>query len=58
MLLKLLGNLIEKKYYVEKETIENKLNVFYAMSKIADDEYSNLMLKVQEMYTIEETEEM
>ncbi len=58
MLLKLLENLIEKKYYVEKETIENKLNVFYAMSKIADDEYSNLMLKVQEMYTIEETEEM
>jgi len=58
MLVKLLENLIEKKYYEEKETIENKLNVFYAMSKITDEEYSNLMLKMQEIYSIEEVEEV
>ena len=50
----LLEKLITKKYYVNKEDIENKLNVFYAMSKISDEEYSNLTLKVEEVYTVEE----
>ena len=59
MLVKLLENLIGKKYYENKEVKENKLNVFYAMSKIEDEEYSNLMLKVEEFYVVvEETEEM
>lgn len=50
----LLEKLIVKKYYTNKEDIENKLNVFYAMSKITDEEYSNLTLKVEEVYTVEE----
>lgn len=54
MLVNLLENLISKKYYANKELIENKLNVFYAMSKITDEEYSNLMLKVEEAYRVEE----
>lgn len=55
----LLFKLIEKKYYVEKEQIENKLNIFYAMNKISDEEYSSLVLKVEEVYVeaIENTEE-
>lgn len=52
LLVKLLENLIAKKYYTNKEDIENKLNVFYAMSKISDEEYSNLTLKVEEVYTV------
>lgn len=53
----LLEKLIVKKYYANKENIENKLNVFYAMSKISDEEYSNLTLKVEEVYAVvEETE--
>lgn len=52
LLVKLLENLIAKKYYTNKEEIENKLNVFYAMSKITDEEYSNLTLKVEEVYTV------
>jgi hypothetical protein len=48
----LLEKLITKKYYANKENIENKLNVFYAMSKITDEEYSNLTLKVEEVYTV------
>lgn len=53
----LLEKLITKKYYANKEDIENKLNVFYAMSKISDEEYSNLTLKVEEVYAVvEETE--
>lgn len=57
----LLLKLIEKKYYAEKEQIENKLNIFYAMNKISDEEYSSLVLKVEEVYVeaienIEETD--
>ena len=56
----LLEKLITKKYYANKEDIENKLNVFYAMSKISDEEYSNLTLKVEEVYAevAEDTEEV
>lgn len=53
----LLQNLITKKFYTE-EAIQNKLNVFYAMNVLSDEEYSNLMLKVQEVYVvIEEVQE-
>lgn len=54
MLVELLEKLITKKYYETKEEIENKLNVFYAMSKITDEEYSNLTLKAEETYAVEE----
>lgn len=54
----LLEKLIVKKYYANKEDIENKLNVFYAMSKISDEEYSNLTLKVEEVYTVVEDTEV
>lgn len=55
----LLEKLIVKKYYASKGDIENKLNVFYAMSKISDEEYSNLTLKVEEVYAVvEDTEEV
>lgn len=54
----LLGKLITKKYYANKEDIENKLNVFYAMSKITDEEYSNLTLKVEEVYAVVEDTEV
>ena len=55
----LLEKLIVKKYYANKEDIENRLNVFYAMSKISDEEYSNLTLKVEEVYAVvEDTEEV
>lgn len=55
----LLLKLIEKKYYEKKEEIENKLNIFYAMNKISDEEYSSLVLKAEEVYAeaTENTEE-
>lgn len=53
----LLEKLIVKKYYANKEDIENKLNVFYAMNKITDEEYSNLTLKVEEVYAVVEDTE-
>ncbi len=51
MIVELLKKLIVKKYYKEKTDIENKLNVFYAMSKISDEEYSELTLLVEDTYT-------
>ena len=57
MIVELLKKLIVKKYYKEKTDIENKLNVFYAMSKISDEEYSELTLLVEDTYIeIEATE--
>lgn len=53
----LLENLITKKFYENKEDIQRKLDVFYAMSKISDEEYTNLTLKVEEMYKVEEVTE-
>lgn len=54
MLINLLNNLIEKKFYENKEEIQNKLNVFFAMNVISEEEYSNLILKVEEKYKVEE----
>lgn len=51
MLIEFLEKLINKKRYT-RELIENKLNVFYAMNKITDEEYSNLILKVDEVYVV------
>lgn len=58
MLINLLNNLIEKKFYENKEEIQNKLNIFFAMNVISEEEYSNLILKVEEVYVevVEETD--
>ena len=60
MIVELLKKLIFKKYYKEKTDIEIKLNVFYAMSKISDEEYSELTLLVEDTYVenIEEATEV
>ena len=50
MIVELLKKLIAKKYYKEKADIEHKLKVFYAMSKISDEEYSELTLLVEDTY--------
>lgn len=54
---KLLENLIIKKYYENKEDIQKKLDVFYAMSKLTDEEYTTLTLKVEDTYKVETVEE-
>lgn len=50
MIVELLKKLIAKKYYKEKTDIKNKLNVFYAMSKISDEEFAELTLLVEDTY--------
>ena len=57
MIVELLEKLISRKYYEDKQIIDNKLSVFYAMNKITDEEYSNLTLKVEDVYAVEDTTE-
>lgn len=49
---KLLDNLITKKFYKNKEEVNAKLAVFYAVNQITDAEYTDLTLKAEEVYTI------
>lgn len=49
---KLLENLINKKFYENKEEVNAKLAVFYAVNQINDEEYTTLTLKAEEVYTI------
>lgn len=49
---KLLENLITKKFYKNKEEVNTKLAVFYAVNQINDEEYTTLTLKAEEVYTI------
>lgn len=54
----LLTKLIEKKFYENKEDIINKCNVFFAMNVISEEDYSNLILKIEEVYFVAPVEEI
>lgn len=55
LIVELLNKLIEKKFYT-KEKIQNKINVFYAMNVLDEEQFAELTLKVETEY-VEETEE-
>lgn len=55
MITTLLNKLIEKKYYENKQDIIDKCSVFFAMNVINEIDYSNMMLKIEEVYYVEET---
>lgn len=52
MIVNLLDKLITKKFYSNKEDIVSKCSVFFAMNVISEEEYSNLILKIEEVYFI------
>ncbi len=52
MIANLLDKLVTKKFYSNKEDITNKCSVFFAMNVISEEEYSNLILKIEEVYFI------
>ena len=54
MITTLLNKLIDKKYYEEKQDIIDKCSVFFAMNVINETDYSNMMLKIEEVYFAEE----
>lgn len=47
---KMMKKLIEKKFYKAAEEAQNKLDVFYAMNRLTDDEYSELTQIVETTY--------
>lgn len=54
MITTLLNKLIDKKYYENKQDIIDKCSVFFAMNVINETDYSNIMLKIEEVYFAEE----
>lgn len=57
MIVKLLEKLINKKFYENKEDIVNKCSVFFAMNVISEEEYSSLVLQIEEVYFVPQIEE-
>ena len=56
MITTLLSKLVEKKYYENKQDIVDKCSVFFAMNVINETDYSNMMLKIEEVYYVPEEE--
>ena len=54
MITTLLSKLIEKKYYENKQDIIDKCSVFFAMNVINETDYATMMLKIEEVYYVEE----
>lgn len=54
MITTLLNKLIDKKYYENKQDIVDKCSVFFAMNVINETDYANMMLKIEEVYYVEE----
>lgn len=56
VIVKLMTNLIEKKFYKTKDEAVAKLDVYFAMSRISEEEYAKLVLLVEETYAEPENE--
>lgn len=54
MLYNMLKKLIERKYYIDKQSIIDLLNNFATFSQITIDQYSELMILVDDKYTVAE----
>ena len=50
VIVKLMTNLIQKKFYKTKEEAIAKLDVYFAMSRINEEEYATLVMLVEETY--------
>ena len=50
LIIKLMKNLINKKYYDAKEEAIAKLDVYFAMNRISEEEYAELALLSEIVY--------
>lgn len=50
VIVKLMTNLIQKKFYKTKDEAIAKLDVYFAMSRISEEEYATLVLLAEETY--------
>lgn len=53
VIVKLMTNLIEKKFYDTKDEAIAKLDVYFAMNRISEEEYATLALLAEEVYAQE-----
>lgn len=51
VIVKLMTNLIEKKFYDTKDEAVAKLDVYFAMSRISEEEYATLVLLAESTYS-------
>lgn len=54
VIIKLMTNLIEKKFYDTKDEAIAKLDVYFAMNRISEEEYATLTLLAEEVYAPQE----
>ena len=50
VVLKLMTNLIGKKFYKSESEAIEKLDVYFAMNRISEDEYTELAMLVESVY--------
>lgn len=50
VIVKLMTNLINKKFYATKEEAVEKLDVYFAMSRIDETQYTELVMLAKEKY--------
>mgnify|MGYP005860272991 FL=1 len=53
---KLMKNLIEKKFYDTKDEAIAKLDVYFAMNRISEEEYATLTMLAEETYAEQKDE--
>lgn len=54
---KSMKTLITRKFYKTAELAQRKLDVFYAVNRLSDDEYQELTALVVEVYGVNDAEE-
>lgn len=54
---KSMKTLIGRKFYKTAEQAQKKLDVFYAVNRLSDDEYTELTALVASVYGADETED-
>ena len=50
VIVRMMQNLINKKFYGAKEEAIEKLDVYFAMNRISEEEYMDLAMLAEEMY--------
>nr|DAL33402.1 MAG TPA_asm: hypothetical protein [Caudoviricetes sp.] len=56
VIVRMMQNLINKKFYGAKEEAIEKLDVYFAMNRISEEEYMDLAMLAEEMYPDPETD--
>lgn len=54
MIVTLMTNLIDKKFYSTKDEAIGKLDIYFAMDRISEEEYATLTLLAEETYIQQE----